>query len=221
MRTWFAPFVLAVFAGLIWERGALVLAADPRDPVTELVSSEDLEGAFKALGFDFVHAYFWHGGLLQGKINFQDGPAIKPLDLDRQLFEMAKSMFREGETFDPKVLSGAIVVAIKKPESEVAKARTCQVSVVIRKHVIRDDGKGKKTVEERRLSRMFSGQVPKVGQVEAESRVSDFFETNEGKQFSLGATMTFEADDGKDFLLYSLNVSDKPPATGKSSKGDK
>lgn len=221
MRISFLPFIVAIFAVLIWQRAQLVLAADPRDPVTELVSSEDLERAFKALGFDFVHAYSWHGGLLQGKINFQDGPATKPLDLDGQLFEMAKSMFREGETYDPKVLRGAIVIAIQKPERVGAKTRTCQVSVVVRKQVIRDDGKGKKNVDEKRLSRMFSGQVPKIGQIEAESRVTDFFETKEGKQFSLGATMTFEADDGKDFALYSVNVSDKVPSTGKNSKGDK
>src|SRR5215467_577392 len=173
MRISFAPFIVAVFAVLIWERAQFVLAADPGDPVTELVGSEDLELALKDLGFDLVHAYTWRGGVLQGKINFQDGSVIKPLDLDSRVLELAKPMFREGETFDPKVLHGAIVIAIKKPENAATKFRTCQISIVVGADIIRDDGKGKKVHHDhKRFSRMFSGQVPKTGETISEFRSS-------------------------------------------------
>src|SRR5262249_53667664 len=102
-----------------------------------------------------------------------------------------------------------------------SKSRTCQVSVVLSKHVIRDDGKGKKMSDKQRRSVVFSGQVPKVAPISSEAKVSATLGTKEGKEILLSEKMSFEAENGMKFELYDLTVSDKMPPPDKKPAGEK
>jgi hypothetical protein len=93
--------------------------AEPAVAQGALERSEDLESALQPLGFDEVRVFSWHGGLLNGKVHFQDGENIKPVDFNT-LTNSVKKLFPKGTTFDPSAISGVLVIAIKKATADAA-----------------------------------------------------------------------------------------------------
>ena len=88
--------------GEVWPRPAMM-------PVPEL---KDLANS---LGFQSIHVFRWHGGTLDGWIQFQtEAEPVKHDFLDYAKNAKAQS----GENYDPRAVSGVIMIAFKARKDE-------------------------------------------------------------------------------------------------------
>jgi hypothetical protein len=201
-----ASFVALLLPSLVFLSDPHACVAEPVNTQPLLERSEDLESAIQLLGFDEVRVFSWRGGLLHGKINFRDGPDIKPVDLNG-LGDSAKKLFPKGTVFDPHPISGVLVIAMKKPTDDAAKDRECQVSIVVRVSVVCDDGKGTKKTASMSTTSVAKGLVP------APLRSSTLRTTNTFVISGAGnihrAKESFRDNGGKTFTLYELDLSAK------------
>ena len=190
MRKAVLAAVLLVTFGLLSERP---FAAEPGKGKVSIERSEDIEDAFEAFDFDQVRVFTWCGGILQGKINFQNGQSIEAVDLEERIATKANLLLLKGETFDPKTMRGALVLTIKKPEVEAVKSRQCRVSIVFNFDVLSRDGKVKLGTGSRL---MIEGRIP-------EKRA----ETEQVRSYGkMGAKESFTPKRGKEFTLYELKL---------------
>jgi hypothetical protein len=96
MRASVVALLLAAFS----LSGPRAATAEPSKAKLSLERSEDLEMALEAFGFDEVRVFIWRGGILEGKINLQEGQDIKPLDLNGSVLETVKDLLSPGEAID-------------------------------------------------------------------------------------------------------------------------
>jgi hypothetical protein len=209
MRALLLPFLLTV---ITWSGGRCASAAEPVAARLLLERSEDTEAAFRAYGFDEVRVFTWRGGLLEGKVNFREGGAIRPVDLGAALQNTARKLVHDKESLDPKTISGVIVFAIKKPASDSPRERECHVSIAVRRNVVWDDGKGNKKEAMQRATSQIRGMVPADVESRAESSVGV-----EGVVYKGRESLTPKG--GKKFLLYELTLSVEPSEVGKEEQG--
>jgi hypothetical protein len=177
-----------------WLSEPQAFAGEPGQARLSLERSEDLETAFGAFDFDQVRVFTWRGGILQGKINFQDGQNIKPVDLEERLTKAAKSLLLKGETFDPRTMHGALVMTIKNPEGKEIKERRCRVSIAFSFNIDPREDK----IAVLGTSVIIEGRIPNEGAANKRLLAG-------GKQIareSFGPT-------GKEFTLYELYLSGK------------
>jgi hypothetical protein len=203
MRTSFVAFLLAALACL---SGQYARVAEPAVAQVALERSEDLESALQPLGFEEVRVLSWHGGLLNGKVYFQDGENIKPVDFNT-LANSVKELFPKGTAFDPSAISGVLVIAIKKAAEDAATERQCQVSIVVRVKVVHDDGKGRKKTESRSITSVAKGPVP--AKATSNKLESNAFFVIGGGGTDRRARESYIANGSKKFTLYELDVSAK------------
>jgi hypothetical protein len=201
-----ASFVAVFLPALVCLSDPHARPAEPAQTQLSLERSEDLERAFELQGFEEVRVFSWRGGLLNGKINFRDGQDSKPVDLNG-LGDSARRLFPKGMALDPQAISGVLVIAIKKPAGDAAKDRQCQVSIVIRVTVVRDDGKGTKRYESGSATSVAKGLVP-AGLKSNKLESSTFFVMSGGEAVRR-AKEWYMTKGGKKFTLYELNLSAK------------
>jgi hypothetical protein len=84
-------------------------------PRPAMVRVPELEGLADSLGFQRIYVFRWHGGTLDGWIQFQtEAEPVKRDFLDYA--KMAKVM--GGENYDPRGVSGVIAIAFKARKDE-------------------------------------------------------------------------------------------------------
>jgi hypothetical protein len=86
---------------LAWPSEPRAFAAEQGKAELVLERSEDLEMALRAFDFDMVRVFTWRGGLLRGKINFQEGGNIKPVDLEERIAREAKLLLNSSCKIGP------------------------------------------------------------------------------------------------------------------------
>jgi hypothetical protein len=209
MRALLLPFLLPA-VGCFGVQ--LAWAVEPVGVKLLLERSEDMEAALRAYDFDEIRVFTWRGGLLEGKISVLEGGAIKPVDLGAVVLKTAEKLLDNGESLDPKAISGVLVIAIKKPAADAPKARQCHVSIAARKNVVRDDGKGNKVHVMKRARSEIKGLVPAEGEFGTQSSGGV-----EGVAYQVSES--FSPKGCKKFTLYELKLSAKPAGAGKDEKG--
>ncbi len=97
-----ADFLGKAREGEVWPRPGMA----PVPELKELANS---------LGFQSIHVYRWHGGTLDGWVQFQtEAEPVK-----RDFLEYAKhAKAMGGENFDPRAVSGVIAIAFKARKDE-------------------------------------------------------------------------------------------------------
>jgi hypothetical protein len=196
-----SPLVLALalvaLAAGRWPCVAEPPASDARVPSLE--RCEDIEVAMRPLGFAEVHVYQWRGGVLEGWIQLQDKDGKNQKE-QLELARAAKVLFSKGQSFDPKAIRGAIIIAVKS-SNDKSKARECIVTCSVVKE-LETTADGQKARERMRLWLPGpKGMIPAEGEGSVIKELSGSI--NDVKRT---ASYAFTPVDGKEFILYELRV---------------
>jgi hypothetical protein len=150
-------------------------------PQPTLERAEDLEGTIQTLGYQHVHIYRWHDGLLEGWVQLHtDGEPAKKNSLD------FKAMLGKN---DPQAMRGTIIIAIKKPTTERPTVHECVVSYRVHVQQRKTNGLA--------VGGSFSGTIPGLDGGRGISR----------EEWGESEAKSWYSSQGKTYELYQLKMS--------------